>query len=202
MPEWHQLVCMSGHVKESETTKILQLYAASMSTSVSTRLYLSIYYIYISVVGLVILHDILFATSTRKCTKFRWYPGGATYIPLHVVITDQTLSFFTQNTDMPKDWKVTLTTDLLWKKDTHIADHSPGANKDTQITDLKSRNNPFHWWWKALGEKLKVIPFTHMCSTIEHNPDVSFYSAECSLYSSWTSTHLLHKRGLLVLVRD
>ena len=30
-------------------------------------------------------------------------PGGATYIPLHVVFTDQTLSFFTQNTDMPKD---------------------------------------------------------------------------------------------------
>ena len=67
--------------------------------------------------------------------------GGATYIPLHVVITDQTLSFFTQNTDMPKDWKVTLTTDLLWKKYTHIADHSPGANKDTQITNLKSHNN-------------------------------------------------------------
>ena len=89
-------------------------------------------------------------------------PGGATYIPLHVVITDQTLLFFTQNTDMPKDWKVTLTTDLLWKKDTHIADHSPSANKDTQITDLKSHNN----------------------------------------LSGWTSTHLLHKRQLLVLVRD
>ena len=27
MPEWHQLDCMSGHVKESETSKILQLYA-------------------------------------------------------------------------------------------------------------------------------------------------------------------------------
>ena len=48
----------------------------------------------------------------------RKFPGGATYIPLHVVITDQTLSFFTQNTNMPKDWKLTLTTDLLWKKDT------------------------------------------------------------------------------------
>ena len=67
-------------------------------------------------------------------------PGGATYISLHVVITDQTLSFFTQNTDMPNDWKVTLATDLLCKKDTHIADHSPGANKDTQITDLKIHN--------------------------------------------------------------
>ena len=30
MPEWHQLVCMSGHVKESETPKILQLYATSI----------------------------------------------------------------------------------------------------------------------------------------------------------------------------
>ena len=38
MPEWHQLVCMSGHVKESGTAKILQLYATSRSTSVSTRL--------------------------------------------------------------------------------------------------------------------------------------------------------------------
>ena len=38
MPEWHQLVCISGHVKESETAKILQLYATSRSTSVSTRL--------------------------------------------------------------------------------------------------------------------------------------------------------------------
>ena len=65
-------------------------------------------------------------------------PGGTTYIPLHVVITDQILSFFTQNTDMPKDWKVTLTTDRLWKKDTHIADHSPGANKDTQSPTLKA----------------------------------------------------------------
>ena len=74
---------------------------------------------------------------TKTLMGFSAYtPRGATYIPLHVVITDQTLSFFTQNTDMPKDWKVTLTTDLLWKKDTHTADHSPGANKDTQITDL------------------------------------------------------------------
>ena len=39
MPEWHQLDCMSGHVKESETSKILQLYATSSSTSVSTRLH-------------------------------------------------------------------------------------------------------------------------------------------------------------------
>ena len=38
MPELHQLVCMSGHVKESETAKILQLYATSISTFVSTRL--------------------------------------------------------------------------------------------------------------------------------------------------------------------
>ena len=38
MPEWHQLDCMSGHVKESETSKILQLYATSRSISVSTRL--------------------------------------------------------------------------------------------------------------------------------------------------------------------
>ena len=30
-PEWHQLVCMSGHVKESETATILQLYATSIS---------------------------------------------------------------------------------------------------------------------------------------------------------------------------
>ena len=30
MPEWHQLVCMSGHVKESETAKMLQLYATSI----------------------------------------------------------------------------------------------------------------------------------------------------------------------------
>ena len=30
MPEWHQLVCMSRHVKESETAKILQLYATSI----------------------------------------------------------------------------------------------------------------------------------------------------------------------------
>ena len=27
MPEWHQLISMSGHVKVSETAKILQLYA-------------------------------------------------------------------------------------------------------------------------------------------------------------------------------
>ena len=37
---------------------------------------------------------------------------------------------------------------------------------------------------------------------LEQNPDVSFYSAECSFYSGWTSTHLLHKRRLLVSVRD
>ena len=30
MPEWHQLVPMSGHVKESETAKILQLYTTSI----------------------------------------------------------------------------------------------------------------------------------------------------------------------------
>ena len=88
----------------------------------------------------------MFIVASFKQIYLSFDPGGATYIPLHVVITDQTLSFFTQNTDMTKDWKVTLTTDLLWKKDTHIADHSPGANKDTQITDLKSHNNPFHWW--------------------------------------------------------
>ena len=107
-------------------------------------------------------HKILFRISGYSlwgCVCGCLMPGGATYIPLHVVITDQTLSFFTQNTDMPKDWKVTLTTDLLWKKDTHIADHSPGANKDTQITDLKS-HNPFHWWQKALGEKLPVCTQT------------------------------------------
>ena len=93
------------------------------------------------------------------------HPGGATYIPLHVVITDQTLSFFTQNTDIPKDWKVTLTTDLLWRKDTHIADHSPGANKDTQITDLKS-HVPFSLMIESLGWKTQSYTFPHMCSTI------------------------------------
>ena len=30
MPEWHHLVSMSGHVKESETAKILQLYVTSI----------------------------------------------------------------------------------------------------------------------------------------------------------------------------
>ena len=43
------------------------------------------------------------STSDRCLSCQGLMPGGATYIPLHVVITDQTLSFFTQNTDMPKD---------------------------------------------------------------------------------------------------
>ena len=30
MPEWHQLVSMSGHVEESETARKLQLYATSI----------------------------------------------------------------------------------------------------------------------------------------------------------------------------
>ena len=30
MPEWHQLVSMSGHVEESETARNLQLYATSI----------------------------------------------------------------------------------------------------------------------------------------------------------------------------
>ena len=30
MPEWHQLVRMSGHVEESETARKLQLYATSI----------------------------------------------------------------------------------------------------------------------------------------------------------------------------
>ena len=39
MPAWHQLVPISGHVEESETARKLQLYATSIKTSVSTRLY-------------------------------------------------------------------------------------------------------------------------------------------------------------------
>ena len=39
MPVWHQLVPMSGHVEESETARKLQLYATSIKTFVSTRLY-------------------------------------------------------------------------------------------------------------------------------------------------------------------
>ena len=39
MPAWHQLVPMSGHVEESATARKLQLYATSIKTSVSTRLY-------------------------------------------------------------------------------------------------------------------------------------------------------------------
>ena len=85
------------------------------------------------------------------------HPGGATYIPLHVVITDQTLSFFTQNTDIPKDWKVTLTTDLLWRKDTHIADHSPGANKNTQITDLKGALDKFNIIPQLFPKKVQIF---------------------------------------------
>ena len=42
------LVSMSGHVKESETAKILQLYATSRSTSVSTRLKMTIFIIFSS----------------------------------------------------------------------------------------------------------------------------------------------------------
>ena len=38
IPAWHQLVPISGHVEESETARKLQLYAASIKTSVSTRL--------------------------------------------------------------------------------------------------------------------------------------------------------------------
>ena len=68
---------------------------------------------------------------------------------------------------MPKDWKVTLTTDLLWKKDTHIADHSPGANKDTQITDLKSHNNPFSLMIESPGWKTRS-DYKHMLTKISH----------------------------------
>ena len=39
MPAWHQLVPIPGHVEESETARKLQLYATSIKTSVSTRLY-------------------------------------------------------------------------------------------------------------------------------------------------------------------
>ena len=42
MPKWHQLVLMSGDVRESETVKTLQLHATSRFTSVSTRLYVLI----------------------------------------------------------------------------------------------------------------------------------------------------------------
>ena len=47
---------------------------------------------------------IILPIKSKMAAAKKWcFPGGATYIPLHVVITDQTLSFFTQNTDMPKD---------------------------------------------------------------------------------------------------
>ena len=39
IPAWHQLVPISGHVEESETARKLQLYATSIKTSVSTRLF-------------------------------------------------------------------------------------------------------------------------------------------------------------------
>ena len=42
IPEWHQLVPISGHVEESETARKLQLYATSIKTSVSTRLLLDV----------------------------------------------------------------------------------------------------------------------------------------------------------------
>ena len=51
----------------------------------------------------VAVGDVLSDPVDLKCGVPQGSPGGATYIPLHVVITDQTLSFFTQNTDMPKD---------------------------------------------------------------------------------------------------
>ena len=38
MPEWHQLIPMSGLVEESETARKLQLYATSIKTCLSTRL--------------------------------------------------------------------------------------------------------------------------------------------------------------------
>ena len=40
IPAWHQLVPISGHVEESETARKWQLYATSIKTSVSTRLFL------------------------------------------------------------------------------------------------------------------------------------------------------------------
>ena len=42
IPTWHELVPISGHVKESETARKLQLYATSIKTSVSTRLNIGI----------------------------------------------------------------------------------------------------------------------------------------------------------------
>ena len=38
MPEWYQLVRMSGHVEQSETAKKLQLYATSMSIRVNSTI--------------------------------------------------------------------------------------------------------------------------------------------------------------------
>ena len=89
-----------------------------------------------------------YSWRSNGCCFLHFVPGVPLIYRCMLSSLTRHFHFFTQNTDMPKDWKVTLTTDLLWKKDTHIhvADHSPGANKDTQITDLKSHNNLFHWW--------------------------------------------------------
>ena len=54
---------------------------------------------------------------------------------------------------MHKDGRVTHITDLVWKLDTQIANHSSGANKYTQITDLICNNDPL----TDDGKKLEVI---------------------------------------------
>ena len=60
MPVSHQLVPMSGHVEESETARKLQLYATSIKTSVSTRLYSDI-----TISSLVSSYAIVFAGRVR-----------------------------------------------------------------------------------------------------------------------------------------
>ena len=59
MPEWHQLVYISGHVEESETAKTLQLYATSI----------------FQVHSFVCQLDYLLkcATETREAFFFSWY---------------------------------------------------------------------------------------------------------------------------------
>ena len=80
MPAWHQLVPISGHVEESETARKLQLYATSIKTSVSTRLYHKL-----------VVANILYGPVVGKCmgiTDFICWALEDREMLSHIILTD------------------------------------------------------------------------------------------------------------------
>ena len=81
MPAWHQLVPISGHVEESETARKLQLYATSIKTSVSTRLYINWSPFQRNII-------IVFQTTLQSWPRLvqYWYPIGSIVAYLTLIL--------------------------------------------------------------------------------------------------------------------